>query len=103
MTKLIIQSIRQTILWSVVAGVMYPIVMTVFAQVAFHNQANGSLVEKDGKIAWLRVVGPAVSGHQLLLAATIGLRLRHWPDGHRGVQWQQPGADQRDIAHQCHE
>lgn len=56
MTKLIIQSIRQTILWSVVAGVLYPIVMTVIAQTAFHSQANGSLVEKDGKIigsVWL--------------------------------------------------
>jgi K+-transporting ATPase ATPase C chain len=50
MIKLINQSVRQTILWSVVAGVMYPVVMTIFAQVAFHNQANGSLVEKDGKI-----------------------------------------------------
>ncbi|MGA2788233.1 MAG: potassium-transporting ATPase subunit KdpC [Verrucomicrobiota bacterium] len=50
MIKLITQSIRQTILWSVVAGVLYPVVMTIFAQVAFHNQANGSLVEKDGKI-----------------------------------------------------
>jgi K+-transporting ATPase ATPase C chain len=29
---------------------MYPVVMTIFAQVAFHNQANGSLVEKDGQI-----------------------------------------------------
>ena len=48
--KLIIQSVRQTILWSIVAGVMYPVVMTIFAQVAFHSQANGSLVEKDGKI-----------------------------------------------------
>jgi K+-transporting ATPase ATPase C chain len=54
--KLIIQSVRQTILWSVVAGVLYPVVMTIFAQAAFHSQANGSLVEKDGKIigsVWL--------------------------------------------------
>lgn len=50
MIKLINQSVRQTILWSVVAGIMYPVVMTIFAQVAFHNQANGSLVEKDGQI-----------------------------------------------------
>jgi K+-transporting ATPase ATPase C chain len=50
MIKLITQSVRQTILWSVVAGVLYPVVMTIFAQVAFHNQANGSLVERDGKI-----------------------------------------------------
>jgi K+-transporting ATPase ATPase C chain len=54
--KLIIQSVRQTILWTVVAGVIYPLVMTIFAQAAFHKQANGSLVEKDGKIigsVWL--------------------------------------------------
>ena len=50
MIKLITQSVRQTILWSIVAGVMYPVIMTVFAQVAFHNQANGSLVEQNGKI-----------------------------------------------------
>jgi len=50
MIKLINQSIRQTILWSIVAGVIYPIVITVIAQVAFKEQANGSLVTRDGKI-----------------------------------------------------
>ena len=38
------------LLWGVVAGVIYPVVMTILAQVAFHGQANGSLVERDGKI-----------------------------------------------------
>jgi K+-transporting ATPase ATPase C chain len=50
MIKLAIQSIRQTIVWTVVAGVVYPLVMTVFSQLCFHNQANGSLVLRDGKI-----------------------------------------------------
>jgi K+-transporting ATPase ATPase C chain len=50
MIKLTIQSIAQTILWSIVTGVIYTVAMTVFAQAVFHNQANGSLVEKDGKI-----------------------------------------------------
>jgi K+-transporting ATPase ATPase C chain len=59
MIKLIIQSIRQTILWSVVAGIVYPVVMTILAQVAFHNQANGSLVEQDGK-----VIGSALLAQQ---------------------------------------
>jgi K+-transporting ATPase ATPase C chain len=49
MIKLIIQSLRQTILWSIVAGVIYPVIITVIAQVAFHDQANGSLVQRDGK------------------------------------------------------
>jgi K+-transporting ATPase ATPase C chain len=50
MIKLMIQAVRQTLLWSIVAGVIYPVIMTVFAQVAFPKQANGSLVEKDGKL-----------------------------------------------------
>ena len=50
MIKLTFQSILQTLLWSVVAGVLYTAVMTVFAQAVFHDQANGSLVMKDGKI-----------------------------------------------------
>jgi K+-transporting ATPase ATPase C chain len=50
MIKLITQSVRQTLLWSIIAGVIYPVVMTIFAQAAFHSQANGSLVERDGKI-----------------------------------------------------
>jgi K+-transporting ATPase ATPase C chain len=50
MIKLIIQSVRQTILWSIVAGVIYPVIITVIAQVAFHDQANGSLIQRDGKI-----------------------------------------------------
>jgi potassium-transporting ATPase KdpC subunit len=50
MIKTIIQSIRHTLVWSVIAGVIYTAVFTVFAQVVFRHQANGSLVERDGKI-----------------------------------------------------
>ncbi len=50
MIKMLIQSIRHTLVWSVIAGVIYTAVFTVFAQVVFRHQANGSLVERDGKI-----------------------------------------------------
>lgn len=59
MIKLITQSVRQTIVWSLVAGVLYTAVMTVVAQVLFPAQANGSLIEKDGKI-----VGSALLAQQ---------------------------------------
>ena len=59
MKKLIIQSVRQTLLWTVVTGVMYPLVITVIAQVAFNKQANGNLVMRDGKI-----VGSALLAQQ---------------------------------------
>jgi potassium-transporting ATPase KdpC subunit len=50
MIKLITQSVRQTLLWTVVAGVVYPLAITVIAQLAFKDKANGSLVVRDGKI-----------------------------------------------------
>ena len=59
MSKLIIQAIRQTIVWTVIAGVVYPLVITVAAQLMFHKQANGSLVERDGKI-----IGSALMAQQ---------------------------------------
>ncbi len=59
MINLISQSVRQTIVWTLVAGVLYTAVMTVVAQVLFPAQANGSLVEKDGKI-----VGSALLAQQ---------------------------------------
>ena len=62
MLKLINQSIRQTLLWSVVAGVVYPVVMTVFAQVAFHRQANGTLKERGGKIIGSALLAQQIQG-----------------------------------------
>lgn len=59
MMKLIMQSIRQTIVWSVITGVAYPVIMTIFAQTCFRNQASGSLVERNGKI-----IGSALMAQQ---------------------------------------
>jgi len=48
--KVILQAIRQTLVWTVICGIAYPVVMTVFSQLVFPEQANGSLVMRDGKI-----------------------------------------------------
>jgi K+-transporting ATPase ATPase C chain len=50
MLKLTFQSIRQTLVWSVLCGVIYPALITVICQLCFSHQANGSLVERDGKV-----------------------------------------------------
>ena len=48
--KLIIQSLLLTIVLTVLTGVVYPLVATGIAQVAFKEQANGSLLEKNGAV-----------------------------------------------------
>ena len=62
MIKLIIQSIRQTILWTVVAGVLYPLVITGIAQVAFHDQANGSLLVRNGTVVGSELLAQQFTG-----------------------------------------
>jgi len=59
MIKLIIQSVKQTLLWTLVAGVAYSVVITAIAQLMFKDQGNGSLVVRDGKI-----VGSALLAQQ---------------------------------------
>src|SRR5664279_243548 len=50
MIKLIIQSVKQTLVWTIITGVGYSLVITAIAQLAFKDKANGSLVMRDGKI-----------------------------------------------------
>src|ERR1700741_2267398 len=40
-----------------VTGLAYPAVMTAFGQAVFHDQANGSMIEKDGKVVGSRLIG----------------------------------------------
>ncbi len=48
MLQTAIQSVHALIVFAVVTGVAYPLVATGIAQVAFKDQPNGSLIEKDG-------------------------------------------------------
>ena len=47
--------------FTVLCGIVYPLVVTAIAQVAFHDRANGSLVEVDGKVVGSSLVGQQFS------------------------------------------
>jgi K+-transporting ATPase ATPase C chain len=45
-----IAALRLLLVFTVLTGIIYPVVMVAISQVAFHNQANGSLVSSHGRV-----------------------------------------------------
>ena len=60
--KLLLQSIRLTVVFTVLTGLAYPLAITGLAQLAFHRQANGSLIQRDGKIMGSELLAQPFSG-----------------------------------------
>jgi len=50
MTTLFSQSLRLTLVYTVLVGLAYPLFVTGVVQLAFHRQANGSLVRRNGQV-----------------------------------------------------
>ena len=59
-----LRSILAVVVLTVVFGLLYPIVFTGFAQLAFADKANGSLVERDGKVVGSKLAAQAFSKPQ---------------------------------------
>lgn len=49
---------------TLVTGVVYPLVVTAFSQALFAEQANGSLIEKNGKLMGSKLIGQTFSREQ---------------------------------------
>jgi K+-transporting ATPase ATPase C chain len=45
------------VVFTVLCGLVYPLVVTVVAQVAWHDKANGSLIKKDGVVVGSSLIG----------------------------------------------
>ncbi|NMW24410.1 potassium-transporting ATPase subunit C, partial [Rhodanobacter denitrificans] len=57
MSKLLRQSFMLLLVLSVITGVLYPLAATGLSQWMFPHQANGSLIERDGKPIGSALIG----------------------------------------------
>jgi K+-transporting ATPase ATPase C chain len=57
MRRQLLPALIMVLFTTIVLGLVYPLVVTGIAQVAFHDKAEGSLVEKDGEVVGSRWIG----------------------------------------------
>lgn len=55
--KTFIISIKAVLIFIIITGVLYPLLIFGIGKVAFSNQSNGSLIIKDGKIIGSELIG----------------------------------------------
>jgi len=61
LTKNLLIAVLMTFVTTLLLGVVYPLVVTGIAQAVFPDQANGQLIQRDGKIVGSRLIGQAFS------------------------------------------
>jgi K+-transporting ATPase ATPase C chain len=61
MKKNLITAILMTVATTILLGIVYPLVVTALAQLIFPKQANGQLIQKDGRIIGSSIIAQGFS------------------------------------------
>ena len=62
MKKNLLTAVWFTLVTTLLFGVLYPLVVTGLSQVLFPQQANGQLIERNGKVVGSAIIGQAFTG-----------------------------------------
>jgi potassium-transporting ATPase KdpC subunit len=62
MKRNFVTAVLMTVATSILLGIIYPLVVTGFANVLFPQKAAGQLIQRDGKIVGSRIIGQPFTG-----------------------------------------
>lgn len=62
MKKHIVTACLYTVLTALVLGILYPLLITGISRLAFHDKADGELIQNNGSIVGSRIIGQAFTG-----------------------------------------
>jgi potassium-transporting ATPase KdpC subunit len=81
MKSQIIISIKILLVLTVLTGIIYPLFITGIAQMAFHTQANGSLLIKDNQIVGSKLIGQNFSSDKYFWPRPSAIGYNPLPSG----------------------
>ena len=62
MKKNLVTAVLMTLATTILLGIIYPLVVTGIARVAFPDKASGQLIQRDGKTVGSRIIGQPFTG-----------------------------------------
>ena len=74
MGRAIVSALRMLLVLTVVVGVLYPLAIWGVGRVVFSDQADGSLVTRDGEVVGSSLIGQAFEGPAWFVGTTRRLR-----------------------------
>ena len=64
MRRQLVPALVAFLAFTVLTGLFYPLAVTGIAQVAFPDRADGSLIERDGRVVGSRLIGQSFEGER---------------------------------------
>lgn len=85
--KQIYTAVMAILVFTIITGLIYPLVVTLLAQALFNDQANGSLIKKDGQIVGSRLIGQSFSSNEYFYSRPSAAGVGYDATSSGGTNW----------------